>query len=120
MKARDYGRMAEESAAALLAGLGYRLVVRNYRCRVGEIDLIAWDGGVLVFVEVKARRQGRQGEAVEAIDRRKLRRLRTVAGHYLSCHFRGPEPPCRFDAVIRGPGSAVAGGGSMVLLRGVG
>ncbi|MHB8928489.1 MAG: YraN family protein [Bacillota bacterium] len=120
MKAHDYGRLAEGAAASFLTGLGYRLVTANYRCRLGEIDLIAWDGEVLVFVEVKARRRDGTGAAIEAIDRRKVRRLRAVADHYLAASFRGREPPCRFDAVLAGPGrDGVSMVERMVLVRGV-
>ncbi len=120
MNAREYGRLAEAVAAEFLAGRGYRLVAANYRCRAGEVDLIAWDGPVLVFVEVKARRQGQAGAPVEAIDERKLRRLRAAAGHYLATHFRRGEPLCRFDAVLAGPGAGgVRSPGALSLIRGI-
>lgn len=118
--ARDYGHLAEAAAAELLTGRGYRLVAANYRCRAGEVDLIAWDGPVLVFVEVKARRREAAGAPIEAIDGRKLRRLRAVAGHYLATHFRGGEPPCRFDAVVADPGpGGMRRPGGLSLIRGI-
>ncbi|MHB0885272.1 MAG: YraN family protein [Bacillota bacterium] len=120
MNAREYGRLAEAAAAEFLARRGYQLVKTNYRCRAGEVDLIAWDGPVLVFVEVKARRRSQAGAPVEAIDGRKLRRLRAAAGHYLATHFRQGEPPCRFDAVLVSPGvGGVPSPGVLSLIRGI-
>jgi putative endonuclease len=104
----------------LLVSQGYRLAAANYRCRQGEIDLVAWDGPTLVFVEVKARRGNSLGGPAEAIGPRKLNRMRAVAAHYLSRELPGGDPPCRFDAVLveagRGP---VTPGGAMILVRGV-
>ena len=120
MNAREYGRLAEAAAAEFLAAQGYQLVAANYRCRAGEVDLIAWDGPILVFVEVKARRRDQTGAPVEAIDARKLRHLRAVAGHYLAKHFRRDQPPCRFDAVLATPGAGgVRSPGGLSLIRGI-
>ena len=66
--------------------------------RGGEIDLIARDGEVLVFVEVRLRRNRAFGTAAESITAAKRRRLRLAARHYLA--RLGREPPCRFDAVL--------------------
>lgn len=74
-----------------------RVVERNYRCRQGEIDLIAWDEDMLVFVEVKARRGSGCGAPEEAVSAAKQRKLRQVASWYLA--RLGYEPPCRFDVV---------------------
>jgi len=95
--AKRLGSAGEKRAATYLAGLGMRIVERNYRCRQGEIDLIAWDGDTLVFVEVKARRSGDCGTPEEAVSPAKQRKLRQVALWYLA--RLGYEPFCRFDVV---------------------
>ena len=92
------GAAAEALAASYLATRGLTIVQRNYRCRGGEIDLIARDGEVLVFVEVRLRRNRAFGTAAESITAAKRRRLRLAARHYLA--QLGREPPCRFDAVL--------------------
>lgn len=102
---RSFGREAEERAAAYLEKLGYRVLQRNYRCRGGEIDLVALDGATLVFVEVKARHSDHFGTSGEAIGRRKAHHLRVAAATYLTVQgaMAGSiweQPPCRFDAVL--------------------
>jgi len=92
------GAAAEALAANYLAARGLTIVQRNYRCRGGEIDLIARDREVLVFVEVRLRRNRAFGTAAESITAAKRRRLRLAARHYLA--RLGREPPCRFDAVL--------------------
>jgi putative endonuclease len=92
------GAAAEGLAARFLTARGLVIVQRNYRCRGGEIDLIARDGETLVFVEVRLRRNRAFGTAAESITAAKRRRLRLAARHYLA--RLGREPPCRFDAVL--------------------
>jgi putative endonuclease len=92
------GAAAEALAARYLAACGLTIVQRNYRCRGGEIDLIARDGEPRVFVEVRLRRNRAFGTAAESITAAKRRRLRFAARHYLA--RLGREPPCRFDAVL--------------------
>jgi putative endonuclease len=92
------GAAAEALAASFLTAQGLAIVGRNYRCRGGEIDLIARDGDTLVFVEVRLRRNCAFGGAAESITAAKRRRLRLAAGHYLAGLPR--EPPCRFDAIL--------------------
>lgn len=95
---RRVAARGEEAAAGHLARRGYRLVCRNYRCPLGELDIVAWDGETVVFVEVKARRGVSHGLPQEAVDRRKQARLARVARHFLSVHgLHGV--PCRFDVV---------------------
>ena len=91
------GGDAEERAAALLARNGLDIVQRNYRTRLGEIDLVARDGHCLVFVEVRSRVDGAYGGALESITPQKRRRIVAAARHFL-LQFRRP-PPCRFDVV---------------------
>jgi putative endonuclease len=92
------GEAAEALAARFLAARGLIIVKRNYRCRGGEIDLIARDGPTLVFIEVRLRKSRAFGGAAASITAAKRRRLRLAAGHYLTRLKR--EPPCRFDAVL--------------------
>jgi len=95
-RAAGLGRVGEEAAARYLVEVGYRVIERNYRCRAGEIDLIALDGEVLCFIEVKARRTGAYGGGLEAVEGRKRARLRRAASWYLG-RFGDRLPPCRCD-----------------------
>ena len=90
------GHAAEARALHFLRWRGLSLVVKNYACTGGEIDLIMDDGGVFVFVEVRSRRPGAQVGALESIDSGKRRRLQTAAQHFLA---RKKGPSIRFDAV---------------------
>jgi putative endonuclease len=92
------GAAAEALAAEFLREHGLSVVKRNYRCRGGEIDIIARDGATLVFVEVRLRSSSAFGGARASITAAKRRRLKFAAGLYLSGLAR--EPPCRFDAVL--------------------
>jgi putative endonuclease len=96
---RETGRFGEDAAAAYLQSGGYRIVVRNWRCRSGEIDIIAELGGLLVFVEVRTRRPtGTFGTAKESVDARKQRQVREVAQVYLS-QTKRYEAKLRFDVI---------------------
>lgn len=91
------GQAGEDAALAYLAAHGLRLVERNFRCKLGEIDLIMRDGPGLVFVEVRRRSSASHGGAVASITPAKQRRLTRAAQYYLLRHK--PLPPCRFDVV---------------------
>jgi putative endonuclease len=91
------GRAAEDEACRFLTAQGLRILERNFRVRGGEIDIIALDGGALVFCEVRLRSRGDFGGALESIDRRKQARLAHAASCYLQ-RFPLP-PPCRLDAL---------------------
>lgn len=80
---RTLGNRGEELAALELEQAGYRIVHRNWRCARGEIDIIAWDGNTLVFIEVKTRRQGRCGDGMQAVDLRKQKKIRQLALTYI-------------------------------------
>lgn len=95
----DTGAKAEDQALAYLRAQGLSLVERNYRCRQGEIDLIMQQGDTLVFIEVRYRRQSHFGSALESVDARKQARLVHSARHFLHCHSRLGDPPCRFDVI---------------------
>jgi putative endonuclease len=92
------GARAEAQAARFLAARGLTIVARNFRTRHGEIDLIARDGGTLVFVEVRRRASARFGGAAASITAAKQARWTLAARAYLA-RF-GEPPPCRFDAVL--------------------
>lgn len=92
------GERAEALAAAHLARQGLAIVERNFRTRFGEIDIIAREGNVLVFVEVRLRGTAAYGGAIESITARKRARLVAAANGYLA--RLGREPPCRFDAIV--------------------
>ncbi len=92
------GKSGEDLAVGRLQSLGYRVLERNYRCPLGEIDLVAEEDGCLVFVEIKTRRGGSLGEAKAAVDPRKQRRITLVAQHYLKTQNR-IEQRSRFDVV---------------------
>ena len=96
---RRTGAEYEEKATEYLEGLGWRILERNYRCRTGEIDLIAADGPALVFVEVKYRRSGAYGSPAEAVDGRKQRTICRVADYYRMRHGIPDGQACRFDVV---------------------
>lgn len=92
------GRDAEHLAADFLRRQGLKLVTRNYRCRFGEIDLIAQEGKTLVFVEVRMRSSERFGGAAASITSAKQAKLLRAARHYLAGIAR--TPACRFDALL--------------------
>lgn len=92
------GRLGEEAAVRHLLGLGWRIVARNFRVRGGELDIIAEDGGTLVFVEVKTRASTRRGLPGEAVTPAKARRLVHAACAYLT-QAGAWGRPCRFDLV---------------------
>jgi putative endonuclease len=91
------GTAGEERALQHLQKHGLVLVERNFRCKVGEIDLIMRDGASLVFVEVRARADDRHGGAAASITPAKQRRLTRAAERYLQ-KLR-TLPPCRFDVI---------------------
>ena len=94
---RLLGQWGEELAARYLIEHGYRIVDANWRCRFGEIDLIAKEKGYLCFVEVKLRKNDRMAAAREFVDARKQRNLRTAAQLYLGIHPTQEQP--RFDVI---------------------
>ncbi len=91
------GTWGEAVAAEYLRKKHYQIVAAGYRCRFGEIDLIAKNRKFLVFVEVKLRKNGNFAQALEYVDRRKQDRLRTTAMLYLSQYPTDLQP--RFDVI---------------------
>lgn len=105
------GRRGEDLAAAHMTRLGFTVLERNFRCRDGEVDIVAAGRGVIVFCEVKTRRTNRWGEPSEAVDARKQERLRRLAARWLRERRPGPVD-VRFDVV-----SIVARGGRPELVH---
>jgi putative endonuclease len=94
----ELGSHGERIAASYLTSVGLRLLDRNWRCREGELDIVARDGDALVFCEVKTRRGVEFGHPVEAVTPTKQRRLRTLAHRWLAAHDEH-APELRFDVV---------------------
>ncbi len=92
------GRAGEDLAAAYLAEQGLRVTARNVRCRAGELDLVAWDGDCLVFVEVKERGSLGHGDGLDAVTVTKRRRVVRAALWYAQ-RTGHSERPVRFDVV---------------------
>ena len=91
------GKDGEEIAAVFLKKKGLRIIEKNYRTAFGEIDIIAKDRGILVFVEVKARSDMQFGYPFEAVNPKKREKIRKVALCYLKKYKK--ELPARFDVL---------------------
>jgi putative endonuclease len=102
---RGVGQEWERLAEKRLKKAGYRIRVRNFRTKVGEIDFVAEEGGVLCFVEVKGRHTLRFGAPEEAVNAEKQRRIFRAAQAYIQ-RERLEDAPCRFDVVT------ILGGGA--------
>jgi len=94
----ELGRIGEDAAAKFLARQRFRILERNYRVKSGEIDIIARDGDVLVFVEVKTRQSDFFAQPIESVGFHKQQKLRRLADRYLAEHEL-PESDVRFDVV---------------------
>ena len=94
----ELGRYGEDLAYKKIKRLGYKKIIRNYRCSLGEVDLIAHDGDTLVFIEIKTRRGRPTGYAKEAVDARKKRQLSKVALSYMKSND-CTETRARFDVI---------------------
>jgi len=95
----DLGKWGEDLALKKVKKLGYKCLVRNYRCPLGEVDLIARDGDTLVFIEIKTRRGRSLAYAKEAVNQRKMRQLSKVALAYMKANGCA-EARARFDVVV--------------------
>lgn len=94
----ETGRLGETLALEYLTGLRYSIDRTNYRKSYGEVDIIARDGGTLVFIEVKTRRSSAFGSGFEAVDARKQRQISRIAQEYLQAN-RLEDMPARFDVI---------------------
>ncbi|MGQ4806858.1 hypothetical protein NKDENANG_00194 [Candidatus Entotheonellaceae bacterium PAL068K] len=95
---RQRGQQGEQIAADYLQQQGYLIQQQNYRCRRGEIDLIAWDGATLVFVEVKTKSRAAFGAPQAMVHRRKQQTIVRVAMMYVQ-QYRVQNTALRFDVV---------------------
>lgn len=103
------GALGEELACQFLGMQGYKVLLRNYECALGEIDVIAKEDGALVFIEVKTRSSDELGLPAEAITPHKRRQMVKSAAYYLK-RYGIHDVPCRFDvvAVMMPPGGSPA------------
>lgn len=96
---RRTGGCYEAAAAAYLEKQGLVILRKNYRCRSGEIDLIARDGRYLVFIEVKYRNTSVSGSALTAVTPAKQRVINRVAEYFLTVEYHNVDLLCRFDVI---------------------
>lgn len=96
---RTIGALAEERAAVFLQARGMQILARNYRCRQGEIDLIARDGRYLVFVEVKYRSSACCADPLFAVNRAKQRKICRVADYFRFTQKVPDDVPVRYDVI---------------------
>ncbi|KUO52376.1 MAG: hypothetical protein APF76_04900 [Desulfitibacter sp. BRH_c19] len=94
----ETGRRGELAAQKFLENMGYEIITLNYRCKMGEIDIIAQKDNYIVFVEVKTRRNFKYGLPYESVSTQKQKKIRRVATYYLQAN-RIFNKDCRFDVV---------------------
>lgn len=99
----NQGTKYEALAATWLAERAVKIIVKNYLCKAGEIDLIALDGDYLVFVEVRSRGNPRFSSAAASVDRRKQLKLIRTAQFFLQRNPKWGKIPCRFDVIAFEP-----------------
>jgi putative endonuclease len=100
MNNRAVGTQFEEKAAEYLRKNDYHILEKNFRCKIGEIDLIAKNEDYLCFIEVKYRSDTAKGFPAEAITPNKIKRITRTAQYYMLLHKLPQDTPCRFDAVV--------------------
>jgi putative endonuclease len=100
MDRRQTGASAENSAAAFLEAQGFQIVARNYLRRLGELDVVARDGDLLVVAEVRTRASDRYGGAAASIGRAKQRRISITAALFLDGHPELRHCRVRFDVIV--------------------
>ncbi len=107
MNTKELGKSGENRAVNFLEQKGFSIIRTNYRTPEGEIDIIALDGDILVFVEVKTRRSLSHGSPEEAVDTFKQKQLKKIADKFIS-HYQLFDRDCRFDVIaLYYDGSAV-------------
>lgn len=90
MTKKEFGKFGEDKAAEFLAKGGYRIIERNFSCKLGEIDIVARKGDTLRFIEVKTRSGFQFGSPAEAVNENKMRHIRRVAEIYLRARRLNP------------------------------
>ncbi|NCB91104.1 MAG: YraN family protein [Clostridia bacterium] len=103
MNKREVGAWQEQRVCEYLMEAGYKILEHNYRCRLGEIDIIARHKGYLVFVEVKYRKNEAEGTPEEAVNLRKQRKISKVAAWYMNEKGLDIYTPVRFDVAAATP-----------------
>lgn len=99
LKTQKDGKAAEEKALEYLQKQNHQLVMRNYNCRLGEIDLVMRDGSCLVFVEVRSRTNPGYGSGIESITFAKKKKIIKSASHFIMKYNLENQCPIRFDVV---------------------
>lgn len=99
MNKRSVGSSYEEMAVQYLQRQGLKILDRNFRCRLGEVDIIAKDQTYFVFVEVKYRKDSMNGNPADAVNYRKQQKICKVADFYRISHRLSADTPVRFDVV---------------------
>ena len=100
MDRRQTGALAENSAAAFLEAQGFQIVARNFLRRVGELDVVARDGDLLLIVEVRTRADDRYGGAAASVTPAKQRRIALTAALFLDQHPEYRRCRVRFDVIV--------------------
>lgn len=95
---KERGRFGEQLAREQLETKGWQIIALNWRCQLGEIDIVAWDNACLVFVEVRTRTSSRFGTPAESVDWRKQKKLRQLAIAFLATNPVGARS-IRFDII---------------------
>ncbi|HEX9804645.1 MAG TPA: YraN family protein [Candidatus Dojkabacteria bacterium] len=98
MTSLDYGQIGEDIAVKLLKANGYEIITRNFKCKLGEIDIIALDSDTLIFVEVKARWSRKFGNPEEAVNFKKLNKIKKVGEYFQKINLNMPKKK-RIDVV---------------------
>jgi putative endonuclease len=96
---KTLGKYGEDLAACSVTNSGLKILVQNYRCPKGEMDIIALDKGTLVFIEVRTRRSSVRGWGEESITHQKAQRLKTIAAYYICQQGYSNWPDLRFDVI---------------------
>lgn len=99
MITQETGHLAEQKALDYLMNQGLKLVMRNYSCRVGEIDLIMREGSYLVFIEVRARSSINFGGGIASVTYAKRQKIIKTTAHYMIKHKIHDQFPIRFDVL---------------------
>jgi len=96
---KNYGNTGEDIAEKYLEQNGYHILERNFRCRQGEIDIVARESSYLCFIEVKRRKDTSAGHPFESISEKKIQRICKTALYYIKSHFVTETTPVRFDVI---------------------
>lgn len=96
---KAYGDAGEDFAVEYLKNAGYQILERNFRCRQGEIDIIAKENRYLCFIEVKRRKNTATGHPLESIHKKKIHSICRTALYYLQSHSITDSTPVRFDVI---------------------